>query len=92
VGSGFDPDDFDLPSEPPPANGHKPPSRPRRVNRPGSATELLGTAELALELGVSLNSVQQRRSRGRLPTEDLNVSTLPMWYRGTLRAAGILPA
>lgn len=54
--------------------------------------EILGPQELSVELKTTVQNIHKRRSRDRLPREDLKVSGVPMWRRGTLRAAGILPA
>lgn len=53
--------------------------------------EILGPQELSVELKTSVQTIWKRRSRDRLPIEDLKVSGVPMWRRGTLRRAGILP-
>jgi ParB family chromosome partitioning protein len=55
-------------------------------------TELYGPQELADLLGLSVAAVHQRKKRGKLPQPDLTVSAVPMWRRGTLRAAGMVPA
>lgn len=47
--------------------------------------ELLGPAELADLLGVTLSAVRQMRHRGRLPAARFELSSMPIWTLGDVR-------